>query len=81
MAENIKIRKVLLEAQTLLKQAYDRLLQERHAGWCKVFPANRCGNNSYTYGKEEEKFCDCGYAKWRPGVEKLLGLPETNIWD
>ena len=54
MAENIKIRKVLLEAQTLLKQAYDRLLQEHHAGWCKVFPAERRCSTTLLHIRDED---------------------------
>ena len=68
------------ELRSLLREAYTRLMREHHAGWCRVYPANRIGNNSYTTSKEEESFCDCGFSAWHIRVEKLLGLPIVDIW-
>ena len=65
---------------SLLKEAYERLMREKHAGWCKVWPANRCGNNSYNTSEAEEKFCDCGFSAWHVKAEKVLGLPVVNLW-
>ena len=64
-------------AARLLEHAYKRLVEEGHAGWCKVFPANRIGNNSYTYGESEEKFCTCGIDKWKQEVERLPKFSRT----